>query len=44
MVSSEREPLQRTAGLGCHPQAPKGGKLDDIDEKINRVIAMVGAR
>jgi IS5 family transposase len=45
-VSSEREAAFKGPGKvwGVMRKAPKGGKLDAIDEKINRVIAMVRAK
>lgn len=45
-VSSEREAAFSKDGKvwGVMRKAPKGGKLDPIDEKINRIIAMVRAK
>jgi len=47
LSSNARPPSKRTGqGLGRCPCAkrPRAGKLDAIDEKIIRVIAMVQAR
>jgi IS5 family transposase len=45
-VSAERETAFTKDGKvwGVMRKAPKGGKLDPIDEKINRIIAMVRAK
>ena len=45
-VSAEREAAFAGPGKvwGVMRKAPKGGKLDPLDERINRVIAMVRAR
>jgi IS5 family transposase len=45
-VSAEREAAFAKDGKvwGVMRKAPKGGKLDPIDEKINRVIAIVRAK
>ena len=45
-VSAEREAAFKGPGKvwGVMRKAPKGGKLDPLDERINRVIAMVRAR
>ena len=45
-VSAEREAAFTKNGKvwGVMRKAPKGGKLDPIDEKINRIIAMVRAK
>ena len=45
-VSAEREAAFTKGGKvwGVMRKAPRGGKLDPIDEEINRIIAMVRAR
>lgn len=45
-VSAEREAVFGKQGKvwGVMRKAPKGSKLDPIDEKINRIIAMVRAK
>lgn len=45
-VSAEREAAFRKDGKvwGVMRKAPKGGKLDEIDDEIHRIIAMVRAK